>query len=136
MTSKYEIIEIDQREITVDVSLLSKTGELFFNATDIAKSFNKLPADFLRLSSTKEYIDEILKEVGNGISHNEDLIRVKQGGKYQGTWLHKELAFEFSGWCSAMFRRKLHKWTECRIEKEHDWQRKHLEAKTGFLPLT
>lgn len=37
MNKKYEIIEIDQAEITVDVSILTKTERLFFNATQIAK---------------------------------------------------------------------------------------------------
>ena len=113
-----------------------KSDTMFFNATEMAKNFNKRANDFIRLDSTQEYIEVIISESGNGITRYEDLSTTKQGGKYQGTWLHKELAFEFAGWCSAMFRRKLHKWAESRIEKEHDWQRKRLEAKTGFLPLT
>jgi len=138
MTTKYEIIQIEQRNVTVDVSLLSKTEEMFFNATEIARQFNKKPNDFLRLDSTKEYIEEVLKEglSGSGISRYEDLINTKVGGKYQGTWLHRELAFEFSGWCNALFRRKLHKWVEARIEQEQNWKRTRLESKTGFLPMT
>lgn len=138
METKYEIIQIDRCNITVDVSLLSKTDEMFFNATEIASQFDKKPNDFLRLDSTKEYIHEVLKEdlSGSGISRYEDLINSKVGGKYQGTWLHRELVFEFAGWCNALFRRRLHKWVEARIEQEHDWKRKRIESKTGFLPMT
>jgi len=135
MRSKYEVIEIDKCEITVDVSLLSKTDELFFNATEMAKPFSKQVSDFLRLTSTIEYMNEIFKEGDSPFKNHEDLVIIKKG-KYGGTWLHKELAFEFAGWCSAMFRRKLHKWAEYRIEQEHEWQRKRLESKTGFMPLT
>jgi len=46
------------------------------------------------------------------------------------------LAFEFAGWCSAVFRRNLHKWVEDRLKKESEWKRSRLEAKTGYLPLT
>jgi hypothetical protein len=54
--TKYEIINVKDVDVTVDVSLLQKTDELFFNATEIAKQFGKEPDDFLRLESTKEYI--------------------------------------------------------------------------------
>jgi hypothetical protein len=135
MKTKYEVIQIDQVEITVDVSMFSKTGEMFFNATDMAKPFDKTPKDFLRIKPTKEYIEEIFKEDFNPINSYEELVRIRRG-KYGGTWFHNELAFEFAGWCSAKFRRQLHKWAEQYMIKELEWQRKRLEAKTGFLPMT
>jgi hypothetical protein len=136
LSTKYEIVGINNIEVMADVSMLQKTDELFFNATEIAKQFGKLPADFLRLNSTKEYIEEILKDSENGIPHTENLVRVTNGGKYKGTWLHQELAYEFAGWLSATFRRNLHKWTDKRIKDEHQRQQHRLELKTGFLPLT
>jgi hypothetical protein len=136
MTTKYEIVSVNNVDVMVDVSMLLKNEDLFFNATDMAKQFNKLPADFLRLQSTKEYIDEIIKDSGNGISHNENLIKITQGGKYQGTWLHHELAYEFAGWLSATFRRSLHKWADARLKQETQRKLKRDEARTGYLPLT
>ena len=136
MKNLFEIVEIDKVRVPVDVSLIQKSEDLFFNATEIAKQFGKSPADFLRLESTQEYSDEILHEFQDGISRLENLVRVQHGGKYRGTWMHKELAFEFAGWLSPAFRRKLHKWADVRIAEEHDRKQKRLEAKTGFLPLT
>ena len=133
---KYEVIAFNNIEVMADVSLLQKTDELYFNATLIAKQFGKRPDDFLKLQSTKEYITEILKDSSYGNLRNENLIKVKQGGKYQGTWLHQELAYEFSGWISPIFRRNLHKWVESRINDEHLRQQNRLKLKTGFLPLT
>lgn len=132
---KYEVIKVDQAEITVDVSLLSKTEEMLFNATQMAKPFSKTPKDFLKIGPTKEYIEEIFKEDLNPIKTIDDLVRIKRG-KYGGTWFHNELAFEFAGWCSAVFRRRLHKWAEDRLRKEASWKRRRLESKTGFLPMT
>ncbi len=132
---KYEIVAINNIDVMADVSLL-QSDELFFNATLIAKQFGKLPADFLRLQSTQEYIEEILKDSQYGNSRSENLIRVTNGGKYKGTWLHKELAYEFAGWLSPLFRRNLHKWVESRINEEHQRQQNRLKLKTGFLPLT
>jgi hypothetical protein len=101
----------------------------------MAKPFGKSPKDFLKIGPTKEYVEEIFKEDLNPIKTVDDLVCVKRG-KYGGTWFHNELAFEFAGWCSAIFRRNLHKWTESRLKKEAEWKRSRLEAKTGFLPMT
>jgi len=131
--SKYEIIEVGQTEVTVDVSMLRKAESLSFNATHIAKQFDKLPADFLRLQSTKEYIEALSQ---HGKSHSENLVRVQNGGKHRGTWLHHDLAFEFAGWLSAPFRVHLHKWAEQRIDDEHQRKLARDAARTGYLPMT
>jgi hypothetical protein len=133
--TKYEVISLNNIDVTVDVSLLSK-DVLWFNATDIAKRFDKRPVDWLKTEPAKEYIQEVLSESGSDSNHFENLVRITKGGKYQGTWLHKELAFEFAGWCSAAFRRKLHKWAEQRLAEEHQRRQHRLELRTGFLPLT
>lgn len=132
----FEIAKLDVVDVTVDVSFISKTGDMLFNATEIAKPFGKLPKDFLRLTATQEYIAEILAESGKENPPFQELVRTIKGGKHQGTWLHKDLAFEFAGWCSPAFRRKLHKWTESRLQQEQERIRHLLELKTGFLPLT
>lgn len=135
MTTKYEIIEIDRTEITVDVSLLTKSEELWFNATQIAKNFGKRVQYFLNNDYTQEYIEEILNDGNPAFKNISDLVQIKKG-KYGGTWLHNELAFEFAGWCSAIFRRNLHKWVEDRLKEEQSKKLARLEAKTGFLPMT
>jgi hypothetical protein len=135
MKSKYEIINIGKSTITVDVSLLTKTEEMYFNATDMAKPFGKKPVDFLRIESTKEYIEEVFKGGDSHLKNFNDLVQIKRG-KYGGTFLHNELAFEFAGWCSPLFRRHLHKWAAKRLKQEHEWKQNRLESKTGFLPMT
>ncbi len=132
--TKFEVVEIEDARITVDVSMIS-AEELWFNATEIAKPFGKMPKDFLKTEPTREYIEEIFKEDSNPIKKLEDLVRVKKG-KYGGTWLHRELAFEFAGWCSALFRRHLHRWVEQRMGEERERQRARLEAKTSYPPMT
>jgi hypothetical protein len=132
---KYEVIEVDQAKITVDVSLLSTTEEMFFNATQMARPFGKKVNDFLRLETTKEYLEAIFKVGNSRLKKYEDLIQIKKG-RYGGTFLHNELAFEFAGWCSAIFRRNLHKWAEDRLRREANWKRRRMESKTGFLPMT
>ena len=134
---KYEIIEVQTTEVCVDVSMLRKTEDLFFNATEIAKQFGKRTNDFLRLDSTKEYIDALAEcNSQNGISRSEEYVRVQNGGKHRGTWLHRDLALEFAGWLSASFRVHLHKWAEARIDEERHRKAIRDELRTGYRPLT
>ena len=135
MKPKYEVIRVGKAIITVDVSPLNKNNGMFINGTDIAKPFGKKVKDFLKTGPTKEYIEEIFKEDSNPLKKYEDLVRIKKG-KYGGTFLHSELAFEFAGWCSPLFRRHLHKWATKRIMQEQAWKQNRLESKTGFLPMT
>lgn len=117
MSTKYETIELDHTQVTIDVSLLKK-DQLYFNATEIAKQFGKIPHDFLKLDSTAEYIQLLVDDESVPISNRIDLIRTKKGGKVQGTWLHHELAYEFAGWLSTKFRYNLHKWTKSKLKEE------------------
>lgn len=70
------------------------------NATEMAKPFGKLVKDWLKTSSTKAFLNE-LSTVRNIIL--TDLVKVKQGGTAQGTWLHEDVALEFARWLSPSF---------------------------------
>jgi len=133
MSTKYEIIEVNKVTVSVDVSMLIKTDDLFFNATEIAKQFDKKPADWLRSESAQKYI-KIVSDVRK--IHIENLIKTKRGGKYQGTWLDKELALPFARWCIFEFEYRLDKWIIERLNQEHEWKQKRIAAKTGYLPMT
>ena len=131
--SKYEIFSTDHVEVMADVSLLSKTDDVFFNATLIAKQFGKKPNEWLDSKQGKEYIAVIL-EAEN--FRYENLVRTTTGGKYQGTWLHNKLALPFARWLSVKFEYQLDKWIEQRLNQEHLRKQDRLALRTGFLPLT
>ena len=80
------------------------------NATQMAKPFWKLPADFIRQQSTGDYIQALCNRYG--ISHN-DLLKVEQGGINQGTWMHQKLALRFAQWLSPDFA----VWVDEKIEE-------------------
>ncbi|EJF07233.1 KilA-N domain-containing protein [Thiovulum sp. ES] len=98
-----QIISKNYEEIEV---IFENSSSLYINATQIAKYFNKLPADWLRLKDTKSYMKAI-NRYGN--SHNENpndkLVVVKQGGnaQEQGTWIHKKLIIAFARWLDPHF---------------------------------
>jgi hypothetical protein len=64
MSTKYEIIEIDHVDVAVDVSLLAKSDDMFFNATQIAKQFKKRPDDFWKQKQNIEYLDALITLYG------------------------------------------------------------------------
>lgn len=70
------------------------------NATEMAKPFGKLVKDWLKNNQTKEFIST-LSTVRNILL--TDLVKVKQGGTAQGTWLHEDVALEFARWLSPSF---------------------------------
>ena len=83
--SKYEVVTINNKLVSIDLSDLIKKENLFFNATEIAKQFGKLPANYLKSPNTQEYVMALNSRYSLG---NSELIHVTNGGKYQGTWMH------------------------------------------------
>lgn len=99
------------------ISFEFKDGNKMINATQMAKPFKKLVADFLRLKSTKAFIPLLENRYGN--SHiGREVLRVVKGGdainsKLQGTWMDEKLALKFAAWLSAPFEL----WVFDRIEE-------------------
>ena len=67
--------------------------ELMVNATQMAKPFWKLPANFIRQQNTDDYIQALCNRYGN--SHS-DILQVVNFGNNPGTWMHQKLALGFA----------------------------------------
>lgn len=95
-------------------------GALMVNATQMAKPFGKVVSEWLRLPSTKAYImaliDVRLQKLNKGLSHIENrkplnerelrtnkFVRTTKGGRGSGTYLHEDIAIEFTRWLSPAF---------------------------------
>jgi phage antirepressor YoqD-like protein len=76
-------------------------GDVMVNATEMSKPFGKRPVDYLQNQQTQNFIKEY-SEVRKSTS--ADLVKVIKGGSgEQGTWMHEDLALEFSRWLSPSF---------------------------------
>ena len=77
---------------------------VMINATEMAKTFNKRPNDWLNLPSTKDFLFELSIKRKNGNSDYQAVITKigapENGG---GTWLHEDAAIEFARWLSPKF---------------------------------
>lgn len=90
------------------INFKEQKGSVMMNATQMAKVFGKKPANWLRLQTTKEFLnvlkDSRYADMRNGMfDEEENLVNVIQGGKNQGTWMHEDVALEFSRWLHPKF---------------------------------
>jgi hypothetical protein len=69
-----------------DALIVSFTTAAWFNATQVAKFFNKQPKEWLRLSSTIEYIDQLIEfQIGENPTFDKNqLVTIKKGSSENG----------------------------------------------------
>lgn len=73
---------------------------VMINATEMAKSFDKRPVDWLQNQSTIAFLNELSKVRKSTLT---DLVQVTKGGNNPGTWMHEDVALEFARWLSPAF---------------------------------
>lgn len=139
--SKFEVVTVSGVKLTIDLSEFHETESPWFNATDMAKPFNKVVYEWLRSVDTVEYINALEVahpefKVGNFPTlEHRGLIRIVKG-KHGGTYLHKRLAIPFARWCCPSFAVALDDFIYFLIEDERKRKDAREEARTGFRPLT
>ncbi len=77
--------------------------EVYINATETAKIFNKKPVDWLKTKETTQYIESVAKLLN---VNAEKLVKIVKGGNNktaQGTWIHRRLVIVFARWLSSDF---------------------------------
>jgi KilA-N domain len=81
----------------------------YINLTSMAQASGKLIADYLRLNTTKGFIDELSMDMGIPISK---LIEIRKGkpAYLQGTWAHPQVAINCGQWCSPRFAVLVSRW--------------------------
>ncbi|MCW8311443.1 phage antirepressor KilAC domain-containing protein [Sphingobacterium sp. InxBP1] len=82
------------------VTFKNDQGVAYVNATQMAKHFGKRPIDWLKYDNSKQYLDELSKVRNITLT---DLVVVTKGGSNPGTWMHEDVALEFSRWLSPAF---------------------------------
>jgi hypothetical protein len=75
-------------------------SEIMINATEMGKIFGKRSVDFLKIDQTKEFILAISESED---IHSEKVVKVVNGGKNSGTWMHRKLALKFAAWLNPRF---------------------------------
>lgn len=99
-----KVLNFGKHQIAFDINA---DENVMVNATAMAKVFEKNVSDFLRLESTKAYIEAYCQ---TGISHSEKeftpdgkLVKVINGGRNNGTWMERSVALKFAAWLNPQF---------------------------------
>ncbi|MBH8564963.1 KilA-N domain-containing protein [Nostoc sp. CENA67] len=93
--------EINQTQSSIQISKYTIPAG-YVNATQMARANRKLLSDYMRLKTTKEYLQELANDMGIPISSL--IIEISGYGKEQGTWVHPEVAIDIARWVSVPFR--------------------------------
>lgn len=81
----------------------------YINLTSMAQANNKLIADYLRLDSTKAFLEELSGSMG--IPIDQLVIRKTTGpNSGRGTWGHPQVSIHCGQWCSAAFAVLVTRW--------------------------
>lgn len=73
----------------------------YMNLTALCREFNRIPNDFLRLSTTQDMIGALASDLGE---IRENLVFTSRGvGRDSGTWIHPEMAIEAARWVKPVF---------------------------------
>lgn len=75
-------------------------GKTFINATEMARSFGKSPAEWLRLAATSEFRQSLVSS-GKSDSFDDQIITMR--GSNGATWIEERLALEYARWLSSEF---------------------------------
>lgn len=99
--SKQSYLGLIPHKIGAD-TITQRAVDGYINATALCSAVSKRYADYSRLRSTQEYLEELSAVTGIPIT---ELVVIKQGGSpsSQGTWVHPDLSIHLAQWCSPKF---------------------------------
>lgn len=111
----------------------------WINATIAAARFDKAPNDWLRLSSTEEYIEKLASRINESNTGKSriTLVTTRRGNTANsGTWLHPKLAVKFARWLSVDFEI----WCDEQIDAlvrgdQANWQQARQQSAVGYRGL-
>ena len=117
-------------------AIISQESDGYVCLTDMAKASGKQVNDYLRLDSTKAYLEALSLETG--VSTSTLIFTVRGKGKKQGTWAHPIAALNFSQWCKSSQNKKITKTGELIVRDALAAQLKgqtEVPCKTGFVDV-
>ena len=116
-------------------SLIQADNKAWFNATQVAATYGKIPYEWLRLPETKRYIDALCRKYESGKSL---FVKTVKGGntKSQGTWLHPKLAVPFARWLDVDFSIWCDEQVETILSNAKKWQFNRISASKSYQMMS
>lgn len=92
------------------ISFKSEDGKIYYNATQMAKSFGKNPREWLLLAETTRFRETLVKQ-GKSKSLESQIMTTR--GHMGTTWIEESLGIEFSRWLSPDFS----EWCDSKVKE-------------------
>lgn len=107
--SQLKLSFVERRANGNEVSISQRLMDGFINATALCQASGKNINDYSRLRTTSQFLDELSSETGIPVS---ELIQSVKGGdpRFQGTWVHPQVAINLAQWASPKFAVLVSKW--------------------------
>ncbi len=98
-----------RHQTDLGIMVPQRISDGYVNATELCKSADKEMHDYLRLSTTKAFLEELASVTG---IPGTLLVHKIQGGKAdeQGTWVHPDVAINLGQWLSPRFAVAVSQW--------------------------
>ena len=86
-----------------------RASDGYINATAMCKAAGKEISNYLKNTTTKDYIEELSSVL---LIRRTELIQILRGGtpELQGTWVHPEIALDIAQWLSPKFKVLVNRW--------------------------
>lgn len=82
--------------------LSQRHSDGYVNATALCHDEGKLFGDYVRLKTTKDYLNELSRSMGIPIDHLVYSIKTRSN-ENRGTWVHPKVAIHLAQWLSPRF---------------------------------
>lgn len=125
LASRHDICKIDRGMssiITRDYQgqAIAYQGDGWFNATQAAAKFGKIPYEWQRLPETAAYVAALERKYGK-IPYSKS-----KRGANGGTWLHPKLAVRFAQWLDVDFAVWCDEQIDALLRGKDDWTRERV----------
>ena len=90
--------------------VLQRPRDGYINATAMCKAAGKRLNDYLRLGTTKAFLEALALDAGIPASNLVQMIRGRGDRVQQGTWVHPDVAINLGQWLSPAFAVQVSRW--------------------------
>ena len=142
LSSQFLTLTTPKGGIEIDIKQLLKepinSDNAYFNATEIAKMYDKRPNDIFRGNDWNLYVEEMEKQVN--FKYNKlvviKMVKTVRGKYHSGTWLHAKLIIEFLRRVDIKFAVAMDLFIQDLIIQSNQLKIERSNTKIHFKPLT
>lgn len=139
LSSQFLTLRTPKGELEIDIKQLLKepinSDSAYFNATEVAKMYNKNINEYMRRESTKEYIEKREQILNMGKTTYLKMVKSVRGKYHSGTWLHSKIVLHFLRWIDMDFEIAMDDFISKLIIYSNELKIERSNTKIHFKPL-